>query len=532
MTTPPTTGPLILPSRLGYAEALSRLYITNPFVPAWTDLHKAALGERYVPGDHASLTLAGAPSANRRDIAEKIALLVGAASRHLAAGGTATPRELAIYQGLVIYSLWDDFGPELQRIIDEDRIDAPFYDDFAERYRATLGFPGLTVPEPGRLFAFFYQARRAWYFARTKILGGSPSAAAARAAIWRAIMGGDVRTYASDLYLRMHRTPVLITGETGTGKELAAECIGWSRYIPFDVAPRRFAFRHAERHHARNLCETPPELLPSALFGHKRGSFTGATSDMTGFFALPLPGGSLQLDEFGELPLHVQAQLLRPLEGRQYLPIGETRLRPIECLLIFTTNRDLEAMCREGTFRPDLHERMKGVHIHMPSLLQMLREAPGEMRVHVMAFVAGEISSAAEVEAMTDRIMNAIGATGASYGWSRNVRELKNFVVSYVINDGQVVEPWGPAPASSQASPVADESGPESSCPPSSGILGPRAKAGEVSLDELTRAFVVQVHVLTGGSLRETARRTSLDYRTVKRYLDPACPVRSLPGKR
>src|SRR6185436_7365775 len=203
------------------------------------------------------------------------------------------------------------------------------------------------------LLPLFWQARRTWHFAATKIHGASPSAAAARAAVWAANMTGDVCAYADSLHHHMDEIPVLITGEMGTGKDLAAQCIGSSRYILFDAGARRFARKYDEDFHVRNICEVPGDLLPSALFGHKKGSFTGATADMPGFFGLAGQHGTLFLDEAGEIPLPVQAKLLRPFQNREYVPVGASRPLPIQGRLVFATNADLEAKCRKGEFRAD-----------------------------------------------------------------------------------------------------------------------------------------------------------------------------------
>src|SRR5262249_34531311 len=151
------------------------------------------------------------------------------------------PAELAAYQGAAIYALWDHFGDRIQKVIEEDGVHVAFWDDFAHAYDDLLGYPGLVVPKPGYLLAFLYQARRAAWFITVRIAGRSRAARKARTAIWRAIFGSDLCTYARGLYKRMHEIPVLITGETGSGKDLAAECLGKSRYIPFDPETRRFA---------------------------------------------------------------------------------------------------------------------------------------------------------------------------------------------------------------------------------------------------------------------------------------------------
>ena len=427
MSTPRSSGPLIEPVTLAFLEPISRLHATNPFEPAWEALLKDALRGNYVPEDGGACSRVATLGRNVERITEPLAMQLAGIGSRLARGVAATPMELAVYQGAAIYGLWDAYGTRLQRIVDDDGVDAPFYDHYLEKYRFLFDHPGLKVPDPAHLFALLYQARRAWYFPATKILGGSASATTVCASLWRVSMGSEICAYAESVYRHMDEIPVLITGETGTGKELAAECIGGSRYIPFDAGTRRFVRKYREDFHARNLCEVPAELQESALFGHRRGSFTGATADAQGCFALAREHGALFFDEAGEIPLHVQAKLLRPLQNREYVPLGETRPRPIPGQLVFATHRDLDALCREGKFRPDLHERMNGFHIHMPPLRQMLAEAPGELRRYVQAFVAAKIESPARVEAWTEGVMTAIRASRADYPWPRNLRELKNY---------------------------------------------------------------------------------------------------------
>ncbi len=515
-----SAGPLIDPVRMAFLSPLSRLYQTNPFEPAWAALATGALGRGSV-----SDARAGGLKKALEEIRGPLAQALAAIAMQLAQGKAASDEERAVYRGAALYGLWDEYGPRLQALIDGEAIDAPFYDGFVEQHRFLFNHPGLTVPEPAHLLALLYQARRAWYFASTNIGGRSPSAEAVRASLWRANLGSDLDAYADGLYRRMDEIPVLITGETGTGKELAAECIGWSRYIPFDPGTKRFATTAAGDYYARNLGEVPGELMESALFGHKRGSFTGATGDMTGCLGWPKPYGSLFLDEIGELPEHVQVKLLRPLQSRAYLPIGESKAHKLRGRLLFATHRNLPALCREGKVRADFLERINGVPIRMPPLRQMLAEAPEELRGYVRGFLAEKLDHPGRVEDWSARVVRSIEETKRGYAWPGNVRELRNYAENYLLMDGRVetAETSAPSVVAQAGSAEGVQAGtPESAAQASSGILGPQAKAGKVSADEVMRAYVTQVHVLTGENKAETARRTGLNWRTVKRLIDPA----------
>jgi DNA-binding NtrC family response regulator len=530
-------GPLIDPVRAALLSPLAKLAHTNPFEPAWDALLASALGGGSVTGVRAAGSTESRSPWGPEALGEPLAQALAVIATQLAQGKTASEEERAIYQGAALYGLAHGFGPRLQALIDHDTIEVPFYDDFVEQHRFLFAHPGLRVPEPSHLLALLYQTRRAWSFASTKIRGRSAIANAVRASLWRANLGSDLGAYADGLFRRMDEIPVLITGETGTGKELAAACIGWSRYIPFDPVAKRFATTPSGDYHARNLCEVPSSLLESALFGHKRGSFTGAAADAKGYFALPKPHGSLFLDEIGELPEHVQVKLLRPLQSREYLPLGESRPHTLSGRQLFATHRDLEALCREGKFRADLLERMNGVPIRMPSLRQVLAEAPEELHAFVRGFVADKIDDAARVEEWSARVVRSIEATRRGYAWPRNLRELKNYAERFLLTDGRMEAPEPSAQSTEQRAATPETTAlPSSALPsggiPSSGILGPRAKAGEVSLEELTRTYVTRVHVLTAQNKAETARRTGLDWRTVKKWVDPARLGRWLARKK
>jgi DNA-binding NtrC family response regulator len=506
---------LIEPARLELVASAARLLVTNPFTPAWEEVQKATLGDRYVEG---------APDENLGRIAEWLFVAVKRMRERLAARASAqrapgTPRELAVYQRAALYLLWDQYGPRLQSLIDADAVEAPLYGDFVKSHRFLLGHPGLAASDPAHLFPFFYQARRALHFPRLKLVGRSPLMEAARAAIWRANLGADLCAHVGGLYRSMDEIPVLITGETGTGKELAAACVAWSRYIPFDPERQRFSSKYTADYHARNLSEVPDDLVDAALFGHVRGAFTGASADSLGFLGLPRPFGLLFLDEIGELLAHLQVKLLRPLQVREYVPIGATAPRPLHGRHVFATHRDLEALCREGKFRADLLERINGVPIHMPSLRHMVAEAPEEMRGYVQAFVAAKIADPAGLEVWTERVMGAIRTTRRGHRWTRNVRELKNFTERYLLTEGQEAT----APPRSQPRPESSRApAPESVCVPSNEILGRLALEGRISLDELTRVFVTRELRRAKGNKAKVARKLGVNWRRVGRWVDPA----------
>ena len=206
-----------------------------------------------------------------------------------------------------------------------------------------------------------------------------------------------------------HECPVLILGETGTGKELVARSVHYSgkraknAFVPVDCAA------------------LAPSLIESELFGHERGAFTGAFQQRTGMFEAA-HGGTLFLDEIGELPTFLQAKLLRTIQEKVVRRVGSTRFRAVDVRIVAATNRDLERAVRSGTFREDLYYRLNVVQIKLPPL----RERRGDIPLLVAAFIDKHKSSLRPIE----RVEHSAWSRLLRYGWPGNVRELENAIES------------------------------------------------------------------------------------------------------
>jgi DNA-binding NtrC family response regulator len=202
---------------------------------------------------------------------------------------------------------------------------------------------------------------------------------------------------------------VLLTGETGTGKEVLA------RYL-HDRGPR------ASKPFVCVNCGAIPEaLLESTFFGHERGAFTGASQRQVGVFE-EAHGGTVFLDEIGELPLAAQAALLRVLETGRFSRVGSPREIEVDVRVIAATHRDLEALCAEGAFRADLYYRLGVVVITLPPL----RERREDVEPLVRRFMA---RSGSRVRAVTKEALALL----AAYAWPGNIRELRNAVERAVV---------------------------------------------------------------------------------------------------
>jgi two-component system NtrC family response regulator len=237
-------------------------------------------------------------------------------------------------------------------------------------------------------------------FLREKISGGR--------AVDRLVGASDVMESLRNMISRLAESsaPVLVTGESGTGKELVA------RALHYD-GPRaeRGAFV------VLNCAAVPGELLESLLFGHRKGAFTGATSDREGKFEAA-DGGTLFLDEIGDMPMDLQAKLLRVLQEGEIERIGDTTPRPIDVRVVSATNQPLVTRIEEGAFRQDLYYRLAVVPIEVPPLRERLNDL-GELLNHFLDRhgAGGAVVPEATLEELK------------THPWPGNVRELENLIM-------------------------------------------------------------------------------------------------------
>jgi len=273
---------------------------------------------------------------------------------------------------------------------------------------------------------------------------------------------------------------VLIEGETGTGKELAARAIHGR------------SARKANKFLALNCAGLGDELAFSQLFGHRRGAFTGAVDDQPGMFEAA-SGGTLFLDEIGELPLRVQTMLLRVLEEKAIRRLGESELRPVDVRLIAATNRSLAEEENRGQFRADLLYRLRVCRIVLPPLRQRREDIPLLAR----QFLA---ENAAAIGKPIERISDDTMSVLLTHDWPGNVRELKNSLEFAVIRaKGHEVQPHD----------LPDE------------VLDMAASSG--LLDDFTpdeRGRIVAALKQAGGNRKEAAKLLGISRATLYRRLD------------
>ncbi len=212
--------------------------------------------------------------------------------------------------------------------------------------------------------------------------------------------------------------PVLIQGETGTGKELVAKALHAN-------GPRR-----RKRLLAENCAAVPENLLESELFGHKKGAFTGATVDREGHF-VAADGGTVFLDEIGDMPLPMQAKLLRVLQDGEVRPVGSNVSKRVDVRIVAATHKDLVQAVKDGTFREDLLFRLNVITIYLPPL----REREGDIERLALALLPAIALEVGREASLSEDALKAL----AAWRWPGNVRELENELRRAVaLSDGRI----------------------------------------------------------------------------------------------
>lgn len=513
------------------AEALAEITFANPFSETRLSLERRVLGDHFLAP--LRFLLPGQPlhrlEGNLGRLLERAEALIDAVAERLLRRASIGAVEREIYEGLVHFVVFHRHAGGFDHLIasalpGSEAILGCGADGSASldtRARATVGTLfercrrdlerllagpalGSVTPEAAALdFAFYFQVRRAWVHTFAFIHGGSDAMVALRARLWQSIFTHDMRRYRRSLYGRMGDITTLVTGPSGSGKELVARAIGLSRFIPFDPRERRFAADFSASFHPLNLSALSPTLIESELFGHRRGAFTGALADREGYFETCGAHGTVFLDEIGETAPEIQVKLLRVLQTREFNRLGDTERRRFEGRIVAATNRDLASEIRAGRFREDFFFRLCADRIETPPLRELLAGDVEELRC-LVAHICTTQAGSSEGPALCDEVVAWIGRElGRSYSWPGNFRELEQCVRNITVH-GSYRPPIRPAAGGNGVG--------------ADGDWVAAAQAGRLTMDALLQAYCRRVFV-EAGSLEEAARRLDCDRRTVRRYL-------------
>jgi two-component system, NtrC family, response regulator AtoC len=289
--------------------------------------------------------------------------------------------------------------------------------------------------------------------------------------------------------LKDTRTPVLIAGESGTGKELVARAI----HFRGPYANRPFV--------AVDCGSLVPTLIESELFGYEKGAFTGALKSKTGLFQ-SANGGTIFLDEIGELPLELQAKLLRVLQEKEVRPVGSNQKVKVDVRIIAATNRDLEAEYRNGTFRKDLYFRLNVVTVHLPALRERRSDIPMLVHWFLDRYAPGDPVQ------VTSAAMKCL----LQYDWPGNVRELENSIERAIaLGDRRTIDTNDLPPIIAAAS-----------SSPDSGLELAASSLSSTDLEDIERATIQRVFEQVKGDKALAGKMLGISratlYRKLKRY--------------
>jgi two-component system, NtrC family, response regulator HydG len=400
----------------------------------------------------------------------------------------------------VFHRLLDDFDGLFQAQAAQGA--TPVRVKFSRAVLGELKDLGFSEEESIRFFAVLYQLRRAFFFIRNGLVGSSPSMKHLRRHLWDCVFTHDMRWFESRLWNRMEDFSVLLLGETGTGKGAAAAAIGRSGFIPFDVATNSFTESFTRNFVSINLSQYAEGVLESELFGHKKGAFTGAMENHEGLFSRCAPHGVIFLDEIGDVSIPVQIKLLQVLQERLFFPVGSHEARRFNGRIVAATNRPLDELLSTGEFREDLYYRLCSDVITLPPLRERLREDPDELvnlLDSVLSRLAGEITEQEKL-ALKTLLQQHVPA---EYTWPGNVRELEQAVKRIILTGSY----QGIRRESAKTAP--DD-------PLAAGV-----KEGTLDAESLLAGYCASLYQRFG-SYEEVSRRTKLDRRTVKKYVQMA----------
>ncbi len=431
-------------------DAIGKLGFTNPFGPERPRLEAIIVGEQVARTSPWSRSLdwpledPALPA-----IQEEAERQMAAAQTGFECGAAYSEQDRGLIRGAALYVLYYRYDAALyESIIAKSAAETvEFYDAFRHDFRELFQHVGPPpwASDPADLFALFFQTRRAFHFVFHQILGNSIAAAKLRASVWESLFTHDPWRYLHHLQGRMHEASTLILGPSGTGKELVASAIGLSSFISFDGNRQRFARDFRTAFHPLNLAAMSNTLIGSELFGHKKGSFTGAIADRMGHLEGRTASETIFMDEIGELEPEVQVKLLRVLQSRTFHRLGDTEPRSFGGKVVAATNRDLARDMQAGRFREDLYYRLCSDVIRTPSLKEQLAGDRDEL-AHLVGVLIQRTLGAAE-SASFEEVMSGIDrGVGFDYAWPGNIRELEQCVRNLLIHGRYL--PATAAPAS------------------------------------------------------------------------------------
>ena len=286
---------------------------------------------------------------------------------------------------------------------------------------------GFSRDESIRHIGLFFQLRRTFFMLTEEIIGESTSIISLRKKVWNNLYSHNMEWYLEYLLDSMQGFSTLILGETGVGKTSIARVIGCSGFIPYNPETQEFEHNFMDIFRSINISEYPPSLVESALFGHKKGAFTSAIEDRSGFFDLSNRYGAIFIDELGETTSDIQVKLLNVLQDRTFSPVGSNQIKEFNGRVIAATNQNIHDLVREGKFREDLYYRLCSDIIEIPPLRIRVQENPDELDIILEQIVKRVVPHLSQN--LLSMIQNQLDKyVGKDYHWPGNIRELEQAI--------------------------------------------------------------------------------------------------------
>lgn len=500
-----TTAAPLFRERRQQARLLAELTYVNPFLPDRIRLESQVLGSNYVSLErewNVDPRSFGENNPNIRAIKELAkSLLQLARAEYIAGKGSVEERD--IYRSIAYFSVYHEHIQNLDRTI-ALAAENPSQQTKLQGFKAILRdieedlgklSDDTNSDTEAHLLALFYQLRRAFHNIFRFFVGTSEPATRLRSRIWESIFTHDLRRYRRALHSRMREVSTLVTGPSGSGKEVVARAIALSQYLPFDRQSGTFASL-SSLFMPVNVAALSQTLIESELFGHRKGSFTGAFNDRRGYFEICGEHGAVFLDEIGETPMGVQVKLLRVLQERKFQRVGDTEERSFEGKVIAATNRNLQEEIAHGRFREDLYYRLCSDIVQTPSLAEIVAQNPEELGL-LARHVSDRLVGSDEGARLCEEVVGWAQRHGG-YKWPGNFRELEQAVKNILVHGN-----YEPKDSNNHSNAI-------------NAFAGPILPAEEIIKQYVKHAFAET------GNYSEAARLLQLDRRTVKRYLDAA----------
>lgn len=494
----------------GKLHIAAQLTYCNPFTEERIALEKQYLGNAYRSGGKPWNVLANvAENPNTEAIVAAVRKQLADLREGMVKGATLPQEHTAAVRDAAIFVLYHDWMEPLQsHMAGRKRKRSADFARFANEVEISFAPLPKSMQEsllrPAHLYACFFQVLRAYLNISQTLIGTSEAITRLRSRIWQSIFTHDMERFQRCLYNRTADITTLITGPSGSGKELVARAIGLSRFVPYQKSIGEFAEHYAKRFYPLNLSALSPTLIESELFGHRRSAFTGALQDHAGYLEQSGPYGTVFLDEIGETSHDIQVKLLRVLQTRGFQRLGDTELRHFEGKVITATNRDLSEAIEQGNFREDLYYRLCADRIETPSLKAIIG-GNREQLSKLIGYVAGKLlGDAGDSQAEAQRLAQEAEAViikrlDINYAWPGNFRELEQAMRNIMVhNDYQPVM--------------------------HAGNKHPRSLMEQIDAGKLTAREVLCLYAAKRyrevQNYEAVGRQLELDRRTVKKYVE------------